>query len=222
MQPEVIPAILVKTKQELLHRISQVKDHVPFIQLDIMDGEFVPNKTIGLDDLLHLPKAKYEFHWMVKDPKKYIERTIGPHLHLVHVETINSDSYFVELEKAVEKVGGSLGLAINPETPIEKLLELLSKSKLKINQILVMTVHPGFSGQSYIYEMEQKLKTLRKLYPKINLEVDGGVNQQSIAHAYAAGANILAAASAIFSSKEPTIEKAIESLKKQATSGWHS
>jgi ribulose-phosphate 3-epimerase len=210
MQPEVIPAILVKTREDLLLRISQVIGLVKEIQLDIMDGVFVPNKTVGLDDLKGLPSAKYEFHWMVANPELWIEKTPGPHMHLVHVETITS---FEKIEAAVKKAGGSLGLAINPETPLEKLLPHIRRAK----RVLVMTVHPGFSGQKYIFAMGEKIKRLRSLYPALDIEVDGGVNLDTVSHAYSCGANILAAASAIFSAD--SIPVAIEDLKKRALAG---
>ncbi|MFH0737764.1 MAG: ribulose-phosphate 3-epimerase [Candidatus Micrarchaeota archaeon] len=210
MEAEVIPAILAKSREELLHRIGLVSGLVKEIQLDIMDGVFVPNKTVGLEDLIDLPKARYEFHWMVKDPEKWIAKTIGPHMHLVHVETITD---FAKIEAAVKKAGGRLGLAINPETPLEKLLPYADKAK----RILVMTVRPGFSGQRYIYEMEHKVRRLRELFPKLDIEVDGGVNNETIGHAYSSGANIIAAASALFSS--PDIKSAIEGLKQRAKMG---
>ncbi len=207
MEPEVIPAILVKSRDDLLRRIAQVKGLVKEIQLDIMDGDFVPNKTIGLEELRDLPRARYEFHWMVRDPERWIEKTPGPNMHLVHIETVTD---FGRIEAAVKKAGGTLGLAINPETPLETLLPFVPKAR----RVLIMTVHPGFSGQKYIEEMGQKIRKLRSLYPSLDIEVDGGVNLETAAHAYSAGANILAAASAIFS--QPDIKSAIAALKARA------
>jgi len=207
MEPVVIPAILAKTKEELLQRISQVNGLAGEIQLDIMDGDFVPNKTVGLDELVSIPalkNARYEFHWMVRNPEKWIEHIPGGHMHLVHVETIKS---FAEIEAAVRKSGGRLGLAINPETPLEALLPFAARAE----RILVMTVHPGFSGQKYMVEMEKKISALRAKFPKVDIEVDGGVNLETIRGAYAAGANILAAASAIFAA--PDKKAAIEKLR---------
>jgi len=210
MDAEVVPAILVKTREDLLHRISQVRGLVKEIQIDIMDGEFVPNKTIGLDSLHDLPKANYEFHWMVKKPENWIEEVPGPHMHLVHIETVVS---FEKIEKAVQKSGGRLGLAINPETPLETILPYIDK----VSRVLIMTVHPGFSGQTYIAEMSRKIKKLRSLRPSLDIEVDGGISEKTISHAYAAGANVLAAASAIFSAKD--VKGAIKNLKNCAVSG---
>ncbi len=216
MEPEVIPAILVKNRSELFRRISLVRGLVDEIQIDVMDGEFVPNKTVGLEDLVLMPGLQgdihYEFHWMVKDPIKWIEKISGPHMHLVHVETI-TESSLPKILLAVKKSGGRFGIAINPDTPMEKLLPFASKAK----RILVMTVRPGFSGQKYMYEMERKVRKLRELFPKLDIEVDGGVNIETISHAYASGANLLVAASAIYENAD--IKSAIESLKKRALTG---
>lgn len=213
MEPVVIPAILAKSRDELLRRIAQVNGLVREIQLDIMDGEFVPNRTVGVEDLAAVPAlndAKYEFHWMVKDPENWIAKMPGPHLHLVHVETIRS---LEVIEKAVKKAGGRLGFAINPDTPLDRLVPLVPKAQ----RVLVMTVHPGFSGQKYISGMEERIRQLRKQFPKLDIEVDGGVNAETAASAYAAGANVLAAASAIFSA--PDAKSAIDGLKRRALGG---
>lgn len=195
---------------ELLRRIGQVRGLVREIQIDIMDGDFVPNRTIGLKELVDLPAAKYEFHWMVREPEKWIERMPGPHMHLVHIETVET---LDAVEAAVKRAGGRLGLAINPETPLERLLPFVPKAE----RVLVMTVRPGFSGQKYIYEMEHKVRKLRELFPKLDIEVDGGVNNETVGHAYSSGANLLAAASAIFASED--IKEAIAHLKERARKG---
>lgn len=213
MEPEVIPAILVKSREELIRRVGLVRGLVKEIQIDVMDGRFVPNKTLGIEDLLALPglqgTLRYEFHWMVQDPQGWISRIKGPHMHLVHVETL-SESSFRDVLREVKKGGGRLGLAINPDTPIESLEPYAPKAE----RILVMTVRPGFSGQSYMKEMEGRIKELRKRFPSMDIEVDGGVNLDTIGGAYRSGANLLAAASAVFSS--PDIKGAIEGLKKRA------
>lgn len=210
MEPEIVPAILVKERGELLRRILLVKDFVRTIQIDVMDGEFVPNKTVGIEDLKNLPEARYEFHWMVKEPARWVEQMPGSHMHLVHIEAVTS---FEEVKQAVKKAGGRLGIALNPETPLEKVLPYISE----IGMVLVMTVRPGFSGQKYIQEMEGKIKRLRELHPSLDIEVDGGIGPATIGRAYAAGANLLAAASAIFASED--IKTSIEHLRECALSG---
>jgi len=117
------------------------------------------------------------------------------------------------VKAAVKEAGGRLGLAINPETHLESALPYIKDA----GQVLIMTVHPGFSGQSYLAEMEGKMRTLRKLYPDLDIEVDGGINKDTIGRAYAAGANMLAAASAIYSHDD--IGGAIEDLRKRALAG---
>ncbi|MBD3210687.1 ribulose-phosphate 3-epimerase [Candidatus Micrarchaeota archaeon] len=210
MEPKIIPAILVKDREELLARISRVKNFVETIQLDIMDGAFVPNRTIGLDGLAGLPEANYEFHWMVQEPAEWIRHFPGNHMHIVHLETITS---FRGLQELVEETGGRLGLALNPETPLEKLIPYIPK----VEEALVMTVHPGFSGQAYMPEMEEKIRKLRASFPDLDIEVDGGVNKKTIGRAHSAGANLLAAASAIFAQDDA--EQAIKELKECALSG---
>lgn len=210
MELEIIPAILVKSREELLRRIALVKDHVNIIHIDIMDNEFVPNKTIGLEGLDGLPEANYGFHWMVNSPEKWIEAAPGPHLHLVHIETVKS---FEAVKSAVKKAGGRLALALNPETPLDSVLPHLDD----VEEVLVMTVRPGFSGQKYLPEMEGKIRRLRELRPNLNIGADGGINKETIGRAYAAGANYLAAASAIFANDD--IGKAVKELKECAQSG---
>jgi ribulose-phosphate 3-epimerase len=210
MEPEIIPAILVKSREELLRRISLVRAHVNLIHIDIMDNEFVPNKTIGLESLHGLPQANYGFHWMVKNPENWIEKTPGNHLHLVHIETVTS---FESVKSAVEKSGGRLGFALNPDTPVESVLPHMDG----VEEVLLMTVHPGFSGQKYIKGVEPKIRELRKLHPRLNIGADGGINKETIGRAYAAGANYLAAASAIFDNED--IGKAVKELKECARSG---
>jgi ribulose-phosphate 3-epimerase len=206
MELEIIPAILVKSRSDLLTRISLVKELVKTIQIDIMDGKFVPNETIGLDELSDLPEANYEFHWMVNNPEKWIEKMPGPHMHIVHIEAISS---FDVVEAAVKKAGGKLGIAINPETPLENALEYIPRTE----QVLIMTVHPGFSGQAYIGEMESKISKLRYQFPSLNIEVDGGIDPQTVGRAHAAGANLLAAASSIFNGD---VKENLKILKKAA------
>jgi ribulose-phosphate 3-epimerase len=207
MGVKVTPAILVKSREDLLAHIEKVKASVKTVHIDIMDDVFVPNKTIGLESLTDLPSGVfYEFHWMVKDPENWISKVPGKHLHLIHVETI-SDWDKIEKERELSK-GGKIGLAINPPTPVEKLYPYINEKKIK--HILCMTVNPGFSGQKYIPEVESKIQTLRSRFPKLEIEVDGGINPETSERASEAGANILAAASSIFMAKN--IPEAVQNI----------
>ncbi|MEW6329168.1 MAG: ribulose-phosphate 3-epimerase [Candidatus Micrarchaeota archaeon] len=192
---EVVPAILVKSREELLEQIARVRESVSRVHIDIMDNVFVPNRTLGLESLGGLPNGiSYEFHWMVKKPEKWISKVKGDHLHLVHAETITD---WGAVKRACASSGGRLGLVLNPETPIEKLEPYLKD----VSRVLVMAVHPGFYGQKYIPDVEGKIRALRARFPKLEIEVDGGVNAETAERAGAAGADVLAAASAVFSAK---------------------
>lgn len=212
MDVEVIPAILVKSREELLALIEKVKPSVTSVHIDIMDNIFVPNKTVGLEDLTNLPSGIfYEFHWMVKDPENWILRVPGKHMHLVHVETISD---WNKIKKACV-TGGKIGLAINPPTPIEKLYPYINDKD--VTKVLFMTVNPGFCGQKYIAEVESKVHDLRAKFPELEIEVDGGINLETSERASEAGANVLAASSAIFMAKN--ISEAVQKIYESGIRG---
>lgn len=214
MALEVIPAVLVKTKGELLEHISRVRSHVETIHIDIMDNKFVPNSTIGVEELQELPSGLgYEIHWMVQRPEEWIAKVKGPYLHMVHVEAVES---WEKVVSAVKESGGRLGIALNPETPLEKIRPYLEK----VQKVLVMSVHPGFYGQKYIREVEGKVKELKGMFPKIEIEVDGGINPETAGGAVAAGADDVAAASAIFA--KPDVGKAIGEIREALKRAWRS
>ncbi|MEW5996613.1 MAG: ribulose-phosphate 3-epimerase [Candidatus Micrarchaeota archaeon] len=212
MALEIIPAILVKTREELLEHISRVRNYVRTIHIDIMDNKFVPNSTIGVKELQELPSGlKYEIHWMVRKPEEWIAKVNGPYLHIVHAEAAES---WERVVAAVKAGGGRLGIALNPGTSLEKIKPHLENAQ----KILVMSVNPGFYGQKYIPEVEAKIRELRRMLPKAEIEVDGGINPETGVRAAGAGANNLAAASAIFSM--PDAGKAIGGLREALEKGW--
>ena len=214
METEIIPAILVKTKQDLIERITRVESSVHSVHIDVMDGKFVPNKTVGIESFSELPKrVSYEFHWMVENPQEHIVKTKGPHLHIVHVEAIRD---WGAIRAAVERTGGKLGIAINPSTPLEK-LEPYLKDIASISTLLVMSVEPGFDGQKYMADVENKIRALRKRFPKLHIEVDGGINQATALSASRAGADKLAAASAIYNASDT--RSAVQAIMKSAEEG---
>ena len=211
---EIIAAILVKTEEELIKQIEAVKPFLKTVQIDIMDNDFVPNKTIGLEQLAHLPSGvNYEFHWMVQNPEKWISelaKSFKGGLHLVHVE---AKMDFEQVKNAVAEIKGKLGIAFNPETPVNKVLEFAKET----DYILAMTVHPGFSGQKYISDVEQKIKAIREQCPDHDIEVDGGINITTVKKAVEAGANKIVAASAIFG--QSNVALAIKDLQRAAVAG---
>lgn len=218
MKVEVIPAILAYDRRELLDRIRRVKPYVKTIQLDVMDGVFVPNLTMPLRDMNGLPDGvEYEFHWMVLQPDRCISEIKGKHTHIVHYEVlIQGKDTFEKVSEAVKKSGGRLGIAINPETSVKEAFPLLNK----VDYILVMSVRPGFSGQKYLPSAEGKLSELRKLFKDKDLEVDGGLNKETAYKAAMAGANKIAAASAIFSALD--VKGAVKELTEHAEKGCNT
>jgi ribulose-phosphate 3-epimerase len=209
MKIEVIPAVLAKSSKEMKSKIDRITPHVKTIHIDMMDGKFVPNETLSAGDTARVLVAGkyYIFHWMVEKPEEEIPKLgefAGGNLHLIHAEV---------MWEALRNMGIELGLAINPETSLEKIDDYIDET----DEFLVMSVHPGFSNQKYIPDVEIKIRKIRKRKPDANIEVDGGIGPQTAGRAAAAGANRLAAASAIFGKDD--VEKAISDIRKAAETG---
>ncbi len=206
---EIVPAILVKTRAEFARKIALVAPYVKRVQIDIMDGKFVPNKTLDVLDFPPIPDGLIvEYHLMVENPLDYVKK-IGKKgaIYELHVESLKDVGKAIA---EVKKMGGKVALAISPDTLAEEVLPYLSE----IEHVLVMTVYPGFSGQSYLARMEGKMRTLSEAGAVV--EVDGGIGIGTARAAAKAGATLLGAASGIFAA--PEIGKAIEDLKKDAES----
>ena len=207
----ILPAILVKSREQFLEQLEVVRPHVKEVHIDVMDNVFVPNETIGPEELKPLPRGVgYSLHWMVEKPEEWIAKLPGTHMHMVHIETVESPEHFAKIEKAVKKAGGRLGISLNPDTPLEEVLPY----KDRVSRFLVMSVIPGFDGQKYIPEVEPKIERLREECPDHEIEVDGGINFETAPRAAKAGANLLASASTIFRAENPG--EAISKLKKLA------
>jgi len=207
---EIIPAILSKTREDMIKKVSLVAPHVKMIHIDMMDGKFVPNTTLSTEETARVldPKKQYIFHWMVERPEEEIPKlgTLSSgNLHLIHAEILNRDKW-----TSLKKLGVLLGIAINPETPLSVIEEYMEETE----DFLVMSVHPGFSNQKYIPDVEEKIRELRKRKPNANIEVDGGIGPETARRAVMAGANWLASASAIFNMDD--VKNAIEEIKKSA------
>jgi len=206
---EIVPAILVKDKEDFARKIASVSAHVKRVQIDIMDGKFVPNITLAPEEFPSIPKhLLVEYHLMVEHPLEYVQR-IGKKgaIYELHIESLKG----IGVEKAVaavKKMGGRVALAISPDTPVSAVAPYLSQ----VEYVLVMTVYPGFSGQKYLPAMEEKMRVLSA--QGVVVEVDGGVGLGSARSAAAAGATLLGVASAIFA--QPDVARAIKKVKKDA------
>jgi len=199
--PSVLPADFARLGEECQALEAAGADR---IQWDVMDGQFVPNITIGPDVIAAirpLVSVPFEAHLMVNDPDHMLGRWVdaGCEVIIVHAEST------VHLHKsltAVSDLGARAAVAINPSTPVDAIRHILDL----VDMVLVMTINPGFGGQSYLPSMEPKLRELRQLVLDealdIDIEVDGGVNTSTIADVAAAGANVLVSGSALFRYEE--------------------
>ncbi|MDD6268701.1 MAG: ribulose-phosphate 3-epimerase [Oscillospiraceae bacterium] len=189
-----------------LERVSKELETsgVDMLHFDVMDGVFVPNLSFGFPVLEAVDKSTDLFldvHLMITDPLKYISRTIkaGADLITFHLES-SSDPY--ETIEAIRKGGVKAGIVIKPCTPYEAVLPFVEL----VDVVLVMTVEPGFGGQSFMEDMLEKVKGLRKYIDErelpVKIQVDGGINDKTAAAAVSAGADMLVVGSFLFNQKE--------------------
>jgi ribulose-phosphate 3-epimerase len=203
---EVIPAIIAKNFNELKEKVERVKQYVKWVQLDIMDGNFVPNFTWNEpEELKYYDSGVFmEAHLMISEPEKYAEKWIdaGCKRIIFHIEAATDPYEIIRLcrEKKVE-----VGIAINPETPIVNI------ESLSVDMVAVLGVTPGFGGQEFKPAALSKIKALRRDLPRLTIEVDGGMNPKTARQVIEAGANIIVAGSYIYNSAD--IKKAIDELK---------
>ena len=205
---EVIPTIIAKDLNELQEKIKKVESFVDWVQIDVMDGQFVENTTWNEpSDLKKIETSlNLEAHLMIKEPEKYIDQWInsGVKRIIFHIEATDK---IKEVIDQVKQAGLGVGLAINPETPVETVDQFVDQLDL----ILVMTVHPGQGGQDFLESSLGKIKQLRAKYKHVKIEVDGGINLETAPEVIQAGANLLASGTAIFKSDD--IEQTVNTLK---------
>lgn len=193
------PSLLAADFGNLDHELEELeKNGVNWLHLDIMDGIFVPNITFGPDQLKILrnhSKLFFDVHLMIEHPINFIDKfaEAGADSISFHVET--KDNIDDCLEK-IEEYGLKKGLVVSPGTPLEKVVPYLDK----VDMILLMSVHPGFGGQKYIKSTTQKVLELKELIGDRDLliEIDGGINNETINEALDAGVDIFVAGSAVF------------------------
>ncbi|XP_044501689.1 ribulose-phosphate 3-epimerase, cytoplasmic isoform-like isoform X2 [Mangifera indica] len=185
-----------------------------WLHMDVMNGHFVPNLTIGapvIESLRKHTKAYLDCHLMVTNPLDYVEPMgkAGASGFTFHVE-VSKDNW-QELVLRIKSKGMRPGVALKPGTPIEEVYPLLRKLRSifevegenPVEMVLVLTVEPGFGGQKFMPEMMDKVRTLRKKYPSLDIEVDGGLGPSTIGAAASAGANCIVAGSSVFGAAEP-------------------
>lgn len=204
MKKLVVPSIIASTPQEMKERIERVKPHVKRIQIDVMDGKFVKNTSNWFDFELPDFAGEYEAHLMVDDPEAWIEKHIDQFdILLANIERVDDP---IELIDFVKKKHKKMGFVLNPETELDELIPYLDE----LDQVLLMTVHPGQYGAPFVPEAIEKIKKLREMYLG-DIEVDGHQDPEHAHICAEAGANIIACGS--FLQKATNVKKAVEELR---------
>ena len=215
---KISPSILSADFSKLGSEIQNLeKAKADLIHIDVMDGHFVPNITIGPEVINKLRKytsLPFDVHLMISPVHNFIKSfaDAGADIITIHPEATN------DLESSIKKIKSynkKVGISLNPETPLDKLNNVLDK----IDLVLIMSVNPGFGGQKFIENTLNKIKKLRlkidQLKLKVEIEVDGGINFENSKSIIKAGADILVSGTTIFKSNEGNIKKNIEILKNQ-------
>lgn len=208
---KISPSILASDYANLQSELDRISTS-DLIHVDVMDGHFVPNISIGAPVVASIKKVcnvPFDVHLMISNPLDYVEdfANAGADIICFHTEC---DS---DVEKTVDKIISLCkkpALAIKPATPVDDVVKYLDK----LSMVLVMTVEPGFGGQSFMESTMPKIEAIRKINPDIDIEVDGGINPETIKIASRAGANVFVAGSAVFKSENPA--QTIALLKQNA------
>jgi ribulose-phosphate 3-epimerase len=215
---EIAPSILSADFSRLAEEIRAVEEGgAKVLHVDVMDGHFVPNITIGLpvvESLRKATKLTLDTHLMISEPGRYAVKFVeaGADMVSVHVE---ADVHLQRTLTAIREAGGKAGIAINPATPLVSLEEALPYADF----VLLMSVNPGFGGQKFVPTSMEKLRRLRKMIDDrgldVRIEIDGGIGPGNIAEIIEAGAEIIVAGSAVYGSGHPT--EAVRALIEKGT-----
>ncbi len=220
----ITPSILSADFGKLQQEVDSVAPHADWLQVDVMDGHFVPNISFGAPVMKWIKTdLPLDVHLMVTNPKDRIQEFVeaGATHITFHAEAVPDSENQKELIKLIRSKGCTAGVALNPDTKLDAIKSILSSESSdssassessSIDLILCMTVNPGFGGQSFILDVLPKIENLRKSHPDLMIQVDGGINAETAKKCREAGANNLVAGSYIFGSGDR--EGAIENLRK--------
>ena len=213
---QISPSILSADFSQLGKEIKRLEDGgADLIHVDVMDGHFVPNITIGppvIKRLRNYTKLPFDVHLMISPVHKYIEAyaNAGADIITIHPEATQNLANSISTIKSLNK---KVGVSLNPESKVELIYKYLDQ----IDLVLIMSVNPGFGGQKFMPEVLDKIKELKKIQKekKINfdIEIDGGINFENCKIAIDAGANILVSGTTVFKSNDGDIKKNINLLK---------
>jgi len=217
---EIAPSILSADFSRLGEQIKTVeRAGASLLHVDVMDGRFVPNITVGLPVVKAISRATQlpiDAHLMIVEPARYVEAFVeaGAQMVSIHIE---ADPHAHRTLTAIRAAGAQAGIAINPATSLSVLEEAIKF----VDFVLVMSVNPGFGGQEFISSSLDKVRRLRKMLDergsKARIEIDGGIDQDNVAEVAGAGAEIIVSGSAIFGAPDPAV--ALRELR-EATVLW--
>ncbi|MBX3312037.1 MAG: ribulose-phosphate 3-epimerase [Microbacteriaceae bacterium] len=208
INPSILSADFVNLESEL-ERIS----NADAVHVDVMDGHFVPNLTIGLPVVTRIAEVSpipLDIHLMIEDADRWAPKyaELGVASVTFHYETALNP---IQVAKNIGVSGAKPAMAIKPATSVQQIADIVES----LDMVLVMTVEPGFGGQSFMEEQLEKVSYLRRYFPELDIQVDGGISKETIAKAASAGANVFVAGSAVYGSENPALE--VELLRKLAS-----
>jgi ribulose-phosphate 3-epimerase len=217
---KIVPSILSADFANLQRDIKRAEDAgADMLHIDVMDGHFVPNITVGVpvvESVKRVTRLPLDVHLMIEEPEKYIEpfAHAGSDIIVFHIEATDRPE---ELIARIRQLGAKPAVSVNPETGLDGILDILDK----LDMVLVMFVHPGFAGQALMPDVVWKVKELRKRAPRgFDIEVDGGINEETISKIARAGANVFVAGTAVFG--KPDVAHAIKTLRQRAEKAFEA
>ncbi len=212
----VVPAILTDNPTSLGQMVSGANSFATYVQIDIMDGLFVPSSSIGAHDLQTADiRFEWEAHLMVEQPRGDLEafKEIGARRVIFHLESRSDPE---ETVRKAKSIGLEIGLALNPETAVAEALPLLGK----VDSVLLMTVHPGYYGSEFIPEVLAKVGQVREARADLEIGVDGGIKEDNLLRVVRSGVDMVCVGSAIFHSPDPAAS--LSRLSELARHAWPS